>query len=106
MPEAIYSRIGEAIRGRRESRGLTQAQLGKLTNLKRSTITNIECGRQGLLVHQLYVFAVALNTKPAELLPDAEVSGSLVTVWHDGEALALMNQLTHVLPHELPEEPR
>ena len=70
--EHIYEAIGRAIRTRREALELTQIAVGDLVGLSRTSITNIECGRQSLLVDQLYKFAEVLKTTPAELLP-AEV---------------------------------
>ena len=68
--ERMYEAIGSAIRARREELKLTQGQLADLVNLSRASVTNIECGRQSLLVDQLCKFAQALNTTPIELLPN------------------------------------
>lgn len=67
---AIYEALGEKIRSERRRRGLKQGQLATLVGMSRSSITNVELGRQSLLVDQLYRIADALETKPEQLLPD------------------------------------
>ena len=47
----FYQSIGARIRIAREVRGLTQGQLGKAIGLTRTSIINIEQGRQGLPLH-------------------------------------------------------
>jgi hypothetical protein len=50
-----------------------QSAKDKLTKarerLKRTSIVNIECGRQAILIHSLYTFADALEVTPAQLFP-------------------------------------
>lgn len=72
MADEVYSRVGAAIRSRRDSIGLTQSSLAGMTGLKRTSITNIESGGQAILLHQLIEVARALGTDVAELLSDAE----------------------------------
>jgi len=56
---------------RRAQDGLTQEALGKLVGLSRTSITNIEKGRQPVALHQLFALAEALRVQPAALLPNA-----------------------------------
>ena len=60
--------LGRRIRAAREGK-LTQAALGASVGLSRTAITNIECGRQRLLVDQLVEIAGAIGIPAAELLP-------------------------------------
>jgi len=71
----IDRRMGRSIRERREELRLNQRQLGHLVSLSRTSIANIEAGRQGLYVTSLYRFAKALACDPEDLLvdPPAEV---------------------------------
>jgi transcriptional regulator with XRE-family HTH domain len=69
----LYEALGREIRARREASKLTQGELAHLVNLSRASVTNIELGRQSILVDQLYRFADALGVSPPELL-SAEVS--------------------------------
>lgn len=68
MPDAFNEELGRRIRAAREGK-LTQAKLGALVGLSRTAITNIECGRQRLLVDQLVEIAHAVGVSAAELLP-------------------------------------
>jgi len=64
----LYKRIGKRIREIREKRGLTQKALAALVRLTRTSITNIELGKQKILVHTLFELASALNVEARELL--------------------------------------
>jgi transcriptional regulator with XRE-family HTH domain len=68
MAQPIYAKLGKNIRARRERVGLTQDKLAGLVGLSRTSITNVERGRQQMLVHQLLDFAKALKTDSVELL--------------------------------------
>jgi transcriptional regulator with XRE-family HTH domain len=68
-PESIYKEIGALIRAKRKALGFKQERLANELRISRGSLANIETGRQGILVHQLYKFATALKLKPAELLP-------------------------------------
>jgi transcriptional regulator with XRE-family HTH domain len=65
----LYKAIGERVRIARSRIGLTQEALGELIGLGRTSITNIERGRQRMSIHALYALAQALRLKPAALLP-------------------------------------
>lgn len=64
----IYRLIGGQIRVVRHSRKLTQEQLGERVKLQRTSITNIEKGRQKLLLHTFIDIAKALAVSPNDLL--------------------------------------
>jgi transcriptional regulator with XRE-family HTH domain len=65
---AFYSQVGEKIRERR-GKNLSQEALAMAVGLTRSSISNIEKGRQKLLLHTLIDIANALNVEAAALLP-------------------------------------
>jgi len=65
----LYTITGQLIRKTREERGLTQAELAAAVSLTRASITNIESGKQKLLLHTLYDIAIALSVEPSALLP-------------------------------------
>ncbi len=48
---------------------VTQENLAKLVGLTRTSLTNIEKGRQKILLHTFADLASALGVRPAELLP-------------------------------------
>lgn len=57
----LRAEIGESIRNIRESRGLTQEQLGEKMNISRSTISKIESGKFNLSIDYLSKFAFFLE---------------------------------------------
>lgn len=73
--------LGGRIRARRE-RTMTQAALAKAVGLSRTSITNIECGRQRLLVDQLADIASALGVPVADLIPSSPSQAEEPTVPH------------------------
>jgi transcriptional regulator with XRE-family HTH domain len=76
-PEFIYLVIGRSIREAREAEGLTQDELAGLVGCGRTTIVNIEAGRQRILVHKLVEIAENLGVSVS-----VSVS-ALVPIWGD-----------------------
>jgi transcriptional regulator with XRE-family HTH domain len=66
---AFYEAFGRIIRDARLAAGLTQAQLGSRLDLTRSSIANVESGRQRLQVHQLAVISESLDVEIEKLVP-------------------------------------
>lgn len=66
----LYRAVGGRIRQCRQEIGLTQEALANAVGLTRTSITNLEKGRQSLLVHKLVEIAVALQVQPKALLPN------------------------------------
>jgi len=68
--DPLYKTFGELVRLHRERQeGLTQEKLGHLVGLSRTSITNIEQGRQHVALHQVFDLADALKVQPEALLP-------------------------------------
>ncbi|MCH8096367.1 MAG: helix-turn-helix transcriptional regulator [Proteobacteria bacterium] len=66
----LYQAFGKLVRLHREQRrDLTQEKLGRLVGLSRTSITNIEKGRQHVALHQVFALANALGVPPSALLP-------------------------------------
>ena len=65
----VYVALGGLIRARRERIGLTQGELARRVGMTRTSITNIESGRQKVQLHTLYDIAYALGMSPQVLLP-------------------------------------
>jgi transcriptional regulator with XRE-family HTH domain len=61
--------FGEQLRELREQADLTQTQLAMASSMSRPTLVNIELGRQGVSLEQLYALAGGLKLKPENLLP-------------------------------------
>ena len=68
----FYRHVGARIAAVRDGeRKLTQEALASLVSLSRTSIANIERGRQQLLLHHFYQIAKALTVDPTDLLPPA-----------------------------------
>lgn len=66
----LYAQIGRRIRQtRKRIAGLTQEKLAKRVHLTRTSVTNIEKGRQKLLAHTLIEIARELNVSVDQLIP-------------------------------------
>lgn len=78
--EQIYRTIGERIRARRSELGFSQTQLGQKVSLTRSSIANIEAGRQRPMLHTVMQIADELNLQLQDLLPTVERQGSPLTL--------------------------
>ena len=72
---AFYEEVGRRIRDARKGRkpALTQDGLAKLVGLTRTSITNVEQGRQKCLLHTFAEIATALHVEAATLIPIAGV---------------------------------
>jgi transcriptional regulator with XRE-family HTH domain len=66
-----YSALGANIRARRRKEDFTQEQLAAAVGLTRTSITNIEMGRQPVYIHVLAKIAQNLRVSVADFLPDA-----------------------------------
>jgi transcriptional regulator with XRE-family HTH domain len=69
MDQPFYQMFGSRVRALREKRNVTQEELGRRVDLSRTSIVNIEKGRQRILLHQIVDIADALDARPVELLP-------------------------------------
>lgn len=68
--DPLYKRFGKLVQlHRKRLPGMTQDRLASLVQLSRTSITNIEQGRQHVSLHQLYSIAEALKVQPEVLLP-------------------------------------
>lgn len=79
MLDNFNEELGRRIRAAREGK-LTQAELGASVGLSRTAITNIECGRQRLLVDQLVGIARAIGVAAGDLLPPPAENASTADV--------------------------
>lgn len=66
--EPCHAMVGLRIRQIREVLGITQDELAKRVGLKRVSVTNLEIGRQRLLLDGVERYARALGTTPKALL--------------------------------------
>ena len=66
---ALYRLVGERVRKARKRLGISQEDLAKRLGKTRTSIVNIEAGRQRPPVHVLWSIATHLKTEIALLLP-------------------------------------
>jgi transcriptional regulator with XRE-family HTH domain len=66
-----YKELGELVRARRKKVGLSQERLADLIGLTRTSITNIEKGRQRIPLDVLFALGEALKVDPRDILPAA-----------------------------------
>lgn len=72
--DGLYREFGEQLRQRRKEAQLTQGQVAERVGLTRTSVTNIERGRQHIALHQLFLLASAVGVEPGDLLPDQKVA--------------------------------
>lgn len=95
--DALYERIGARLRAIRTSpsmRRLTQERLADLVGLERTSITNIESGKQKVPLHVLYEICCALQVDISEVLP----STSDIATKSEDERLTVGKQVHQVTP--------
>ena len=75
--DAFYEEVGRRVRDARKRRNppLTQEELADRVSLTRTSITNLEKGRQKFLLHTLIDIASALQVQASSLLPDTGNDG-------------------------------
>jgi transcriptional regulator with XRE-family HTH domain len=66
----FYQQVGAKIRGQRKLRGLSQEALAEAVGMTRASMSNIEKGRQRLLLHTFHEIVFVLQTTAAALLPE------------------------------------
>lgn len=80
MPDAgdtrtdlFYAAVGQKIKTARVNAGMSQTALAKIVGFNRSSIANLEAGRQRIALHLFVLIAEALSSGPATLLPDIAI---------------------------------
>ncbi len=87
----LYETIGQGIRRRRLELGITQGQLAQTAGVLRSSIANVETGKQRSPLHLIYRLCAALNLDARQVLPDTSevIRGSRIEV-DTGDAVVEM----------------
>lgn len=80
----LYNLIGEGVRQQRIRVGMTQAQLADAVGVLRTSIANIEAGRQKLPLHLLYKLCLELGVEVADILPQNTAVSQPTTIHTDG----------------------
>lgn len=74
-PDQIYETFGANLRAQRDHAGYTQQSFADRSGFSRTSISNIETGRQRILLHHIYDFASILDVPVQSLLPLASKRG-------------------------------
>jgi transcriptional regulator with XRE-family HTH domain len=69
----LYNQFGRLFREARRAAGLSQAAVAARVGLNRTSIANIESGRQHFPYHMLFRLSEAVGVAPASLLPESRV---------------------------------
>ena len=70
----LSQEFGALLRRVRQDAAMTQDDLSLMADISRTSVVNIEKGRQGVSLHTLYRLAQALGVPPATLLPSPHAS--------------------------------
>ena len=71
--EPLYRQFGAQLKQARRKARMTQRDVAERVNLTRTSITNIESGRQHVALHQVFLLAGAIGCEVVDLLPDGDV---------------------------------
>lgn len=73
LPQGVfYETLGKRIRQARDERNISQGEMARAVGLSRTSITNIEKGRQPIQVHVLMKIAETLSVNLNALLADKQ----------------------------------
>lgn len=71
LVEPVYRQIGILLMCHRHENDMSQEQLADLIGLTRSSVANLENGRQRIMLHTLVLIAALLGAEPGDLLSSA-----------------------------------
>jgi transcriptional regulator with XRE-family HTH domain len=96
--DPFYRRLGARIRDRRRAKQITQEAAAAHMGLTRTSIVNIEKGRQHLAVHQLVRISDLLGCVPGDLIPpsqeDAMLPEQIRDQLSDQKALSFISEIS------------
>jgi len=69
----FYTAVGRNVKNVRIDRGVSQTELAHLIGFNRSSVANLEAGRQRIALHLFLLIAEALDARPEEILPDTQL---------------------------------
>ena len=103
---SLYTYIGAQLRQRRRELSLSQTELGEAVGLLRTSITNIEAGRQRVPLHVLYQLCSVLQVEIVSILPPkaAVEEKQAVPVTVDGVTTSVSPKTAVFLRQVLEEE--
>lgn len=102
LPE-LYARVGANIRRCRIAAGMTQEALSLAAGIGRTSITNIEYGRQRLQLDTLALIARELGVDAAELMIPISADDFPVEVIVNGKAVKVTKDVADMIRASLKE---
>src|ERR1700736_3457850 len=103
----LYRLVGRGVRERRGHLEITQEELGERCGLSRTSVTNLERGRQKVPLHQLQRIADVLDVDLRDLLPSREELrqvGERISVVVDGKTVEAQPATAQFIQRVLAEE--
>lgn len=67
--DEFYVAVGDRVRSARQGARLSQSMLARRIGFTRSSVANLEAGRQHITLHLFVLIAQALDVEPVKLLP-------------------------------------
>jgi len=67
--DGFYAAVGNKVRSARHEARLSQSMLARRIGFTRSSVANLEAGRQHITLHLFVLIAQALDAEPVKLLP-------------------------------------
>ncbi len=101
--EYPYVEFGRRLRAARTRHKLSQSYVAQTVGLNRTSVTNIELGRQRFPLHVAYLLADAVRTDPRELFPERFADGDAV---HDVDLAGLTDVIKEWVVDVLQETPK
>ena len=86
----FYVAVGRKVKSVRIEAGISQTLLAQKIGFNRSSIANLEAGRQRIALHLFFLIAEALGTPPAKLLPD-------IQLMEEAGSIAIENLNSHLV---------
>jgi transcriptional regulator with XRE-family HTH domain len=100
----FYKDLGRRIKAERVKKGFTQESVAAAVGLSRTSLTNIEGGRQRLLMHTFAEIADALGTEMRELLPKKARAAEEMGLKLDSLPIELKNFVAQTMNQTQPYE--
>lgn len=99
--DAFHRAFGDAVRVARDAKGMTQGALANALGLTRTSITNIEAGRQRPLLSQAYDLAQALSVSLDTLMAQCAEAARKDEIEQLTARLAELKGSPHPQPREV-----
>lgn len=77
--QRLYQEIGASIASARRKRGFSQEKLASALQLARTSLANIERGRQHIQLHTLYAVSECLDLAVVDVLPERSFLGTVTS---------------------------